>query len=199
MDEQTTRISSTGARFGTLPRRLLLAWAVVGLSACAGVPAGLGVLRNFPHVFTSGEQPARLVFDGPRYAGGGGGWAEWVELRAVDGKPFDAGEHGPYEVALDGRRVYRLTLRYSYEAGTARDPQDRQLGHGVVEQITQRFEAEVPILAEPGRRYLVRYRVERASMAAPVSQWHLRYWIEDADTGERVTAEVPPPGHLRGT
>lgn len=199
MDEQTTRISSTGARFGTLSRRLLLAWVVGGLAACAGLPVGPGAPRDFPDVFTSGEPPARLVFDGPRRTGGGTGWAEWVELRAVDGKPFAAEEPGPYEVLLDGRRVYRLTLRYLYEAGTARDLQDRQLGHGVVEQITQRFEAEVPVLAEPGRRYLVRYRVERASMAAPASQWHLRYWLEDADTGERVTAEVPPPGHLRGT
>jgi hypothetical protein len=120
--------------------------------------------------------------------------ANWLEVRAFDGKVLRSEERRPSEFHVTPGR-HRLVLRAMY-ANSAGGVLEAFVDAVVVENRMRQFEQELELDAAAGRTYGVRYTIERPGLLSPVSDWKIDYWIEDMASGKVLDgtrmADQPP-------
>lgn len=171
-----------------MKRALLpLAMAVLLVQGCATPPP--------PYKLYDGEalqdaKIAKLIFDEARMTQPIFGYWEWVELRAVDGRPIaqDSRLRREYLV-LPGTR--QLTVRYKYDASGAQGLAESFLGEVMVDKITRRFEKELILEAREGAEYVLKFQVEKGGLLNPVMNWQVQYSLENLKTREVVSSSQP--------
>lgn len=170
-------------------KQRLLPWAFAALviQGCATTPPPY---KLYEGTSLPDAKIAKLIVDEAKMTQPLFGYWEWVELRAVDDRPItqDSRLRREYQMSPGSRQ---LLVRYKYDPSGSQGLLEALLGDAMLDRITQRFEKILVLDAKEGTEYVLKFQMDKGGLLNPVTNWQVRYTVENLKTGEVVSSSQP--------